>query len=208
MTFAYWREHKIDIRVVRIFNTYGPRMRFDDGRVISNFVFQALTGRDLTVYGKGSYTRSFCYVDDLIEGICRFMPVNFTGPLNLGTTYEFSVLELAKKVIKLTKSKSKIIFLPLPRDDPRQRRPDLSMAKKLLKWQPRVGLDDGLKKPLNGSGKIWMSAKSAQLLFFNRRILAHRSVKARLINEILLGTRDKPFANHTPRQGDLLRRRI
>ena len=148
MTFAYWREHRIDIRVVRIFNTYGPRMRFDDGRVISNFVYQALTGKDLTVYGKGSYTRSFCYVDDLVEGICRFVKARYTGPLNLGTTYEFSVLELAKKVIKLTGSKSKIVHLPLPKDDPKQRRPDLSKARKLLKWEPRVSLDEGLKRTI------------------------------------------------------------
>jgi UDP-glucuronate decarboxylase len=145
MTFAYWREHHIDIRVVRIFNTFGPRMRFDDGRVISNFIYQALTGQDLTVYGKGSYTRSFCYVDDMVEGINRFMRVNFTGPLNLGTTYEFSVLELAKKVIKLTGSKSKIVYLPLPLDDPKQRRPDLTKARKLLKWDPEVSLEDGLR---------------------------------------------------------------
>ncbi|MFA5099684.1 MAG: UDP-glucuronic acid decarboxylase family protein [Candidatus Omnitrophota bacterium] len=149
MTFAYWREHHIDIRVVRIFNTYGPRMRFDDGRVISNFVYQALTGRDLTVYGKGSYTRSFCYVDDLIEGIDRFMRVNFTGPLNLGTTYEFTVLELAKKVIKLTGSISKIVYLPLPLDDPKQRRPDLTKARKLLKWNPELSLDDGLNRTIS-----------------------------------------------------------
>jgi dTDP-glucose 4,6-dehydratase len=148
MTFAYWREHHIDIRVVRIFNTYGPRMRFDDGRVISNFVYQALTGEDITVYGKGAYTRSFCYVDDLVEGINRFMRAHYTGPLNLGTTYEFSVLELAKKVIKLTGSKSRIVYLPLPADDPKQRRPDLSKTRKLLKWKPSVSLDDGLKQTI------------------------------------------------------------
>ena len=148
MTFAYWREHGIDIRVVRIFNTYGPRMRFDDGRVISNFIYQALTGRDLTVYGKGSYTRSFCYVDDLIEGITRFMKADYTGPLNLGTTYEFTVLDLARKVIKLTGSKSKIVYLPLPQDDPKRRRPDLTRARKLLKWKPCVSLEEGLERSI------------------------------------------------------------
>jgi dTDP-glucose 4,6-dehydratase len=148
MAFAYRRQHNLNIKVVRIFNTYGPCMRFDDGRVISNFVYQALTGQDITVYGKGSYTRSFCYVDDLIEGIIRFMKINFIGPLNLGTAYEYSVLELAKKVIALTGAKSKIVYLPLPADDPKQRRPDLSKAKKLLKWQPKTNLEAGLKKTI------------------------------------------------------------
>lgn len=148
MTFAYWREHHIDIRVVRIFNTYGPRMRFDDGRVISNFIYQALTNQDLTVYGKGAYTRSFCYVDDLIEGIIRFMKVEHTGPLNLGTADEYSVFELAKKVISLTNSKSKIVYLPLPTDDPKQRRPDLKLARKLIRWKPQVSLDQGIKRTI------------------------------------------------------------
>lgn len=148
MTFAYHRQHNIDIRVIRIFNTYGPNMRFDDGRVISNFVYQALTGKDITVQGKGSYTRSFCYVDDLIGGIIKFMKVKFFGPLNLGTTYEYTVLQLAKKVIALTGSKSKIVYLPLPADDPKQRKPDLTKAKKLLKWKPKVSLDEGLKKTI------------------------------------------------------------
>ena len=149
MAFAYWREHQLDIRVVRIFNTYGPRMRFDDGRVISNFIYQALTDKDLTVYGKGTYTRSFCYVDDLVEGICRFMKADYTGPLNLGTTYEFTVMDLAKKVIALTGSKSKIVHLPLSPDDPKRRRPDLSKAKKLLKWQPKVSFEDGLTRTIS-----------------------------------------------------------
>jgi len=148
MTFAYYRQHNIDIRVVRIFNTYGPRMRFDDGRVISNFIYQALTGQDITVYGKGLYTRSFCYVDDLIEGILRFMDVDYSGPLNLGTTYEYTVFGLARKIIALTGSKSKIVFLPLPVDDPKQRRPDLTKAKKLLHWKPKTTLDDGVKKTI------------------------------------------------------------
>jgi nucleoside-diphosphate-sugar epimerase len=148
MAFAYRRQHNLNIKVVRIFNTYGPRMRFDDGRVISNFVYQALTGQDITVYGKGSYTRSFCYVDDLIEGIVGFMKIDFIGPLNLGTADEYSVLELARKVIALTATKSKIKFLPLLADDPKQRKPDLSKAKKLLKWQPKTSLDEGLKKTI------------------------------------------------------------
>lgn len=149
MTFAYWRQHKIDIRVVRIFNTYGPRMRFDDGRVISNFIYQALTDQDITVYGVGSYTRSFCYVDDLVEGICRFMKAEYTGPLNLGTTYEFTVLALAKRIIELTGSRSKIVHLPLPKDDPKCRRPDLSKAKKLLKWKPELSFEEGLNRTID-----------------------------------------------------------
>ena len=148
MTFAYWRQHCLDIRVVRIFNTYGPRMRFDDGRVISNFIYHALTGQDLTVYGKGTYTRSFCYVDDLVEGICRFMRAEDTGPLNLGTTYEFTVRDLAKKIIALTGSSSKIVHLPLSPDDPKRRRPDLTKAKKLLKWEPKVSFEDGLMRTI------------------------------------------------------------
>ncbi|MFH1666582.1 MAG: UDP-glucuronic acid decarboxylase family protein [Elusimicrobiota bacterium] len=148
MAFAYWRQHGLDIRVVRIFNTYGPRMRFDDGRVISNFIHQALTGQALTVYGNGTYTRSFCYVDDLIRGIRAFMKVDFTGPLNLGTPYEFTVMALAKKVIALTSSNSKIIHMPLSPDDPKRRRPDLSLAKKLLKWEPKVGFEEGLTRTI------------------------------------------------------------
>jgi dTDP-glucose 4,6-dehydratase len=148
ITFAYYREHKIQIHVIRIFNTYGPRMRVEDGRVVSNFIVQALRGEDLTVYGSGSQTRSFCYVDDLVEGIVRYMKVDYPGPINLGSTFEFTMLELAKKVINLTHSKSKIIFEPLPQDDPRQRRPDNSKAKKLLKWEPKVKLEDGLRKTI------------------------------------------------------------
>ncbi|MFH1856141.1 MAG: UDP-glucuronic acid decarboxylase family protein [Candidatus Omnitrophota bacterium] len=148
MAFAYWRQHGLDIRVVRIFNTYGPRMRFDDGRVISNFIHQALTGQALTVYGKGAYTRSFCYVDDLIRGIRAFMKVDFTGPLNLGTTYEFTVMALAKKVIALTGTNSKIVHMPLSPDDPKRRRPDLSRAKKFLKWEPKVGFEEGLTRTI------------------------------------------------------------
>jgi len=148
ITFAYYRQHKIDIRIIRIFNTYGPLMRLDDGRVVSNFIYQALENKDITVYGKGKQTRSFCYVSDLIDGILKFMAVDYPGPLNLGAPFEFTILELAQKVIKLTHSKSKIGFSPLPEDDPKQRRPDISKAKKLLKWQPKITLEQGLEKTI------------------------------------------------------------
>ncbi|MDD5079018.1 MAG: SDR family oxidoreductase [Candidatus Omnitrophica bacterium] len=148
LTFAYYRQNNVAIHVIRIFNTYGPNMRIADGRVVSNFIVQALKGDDLTVYGKGNQTRSFCYVDDLIEGICRYMKVDYSGPLNLGTTFEFTILELAKKVIKLTGTKSRIKFESLPVDDPKQRRPDNSKAKKLLGWTPKVTLEQGLKKTI------------------------------------------------------------
>src|ERR1700728_4087350 len=143
--FDYHRENKIDIRVVRIFNTYGPRMHEADGRVVSNFIMQALRGEDITIYGDGSQTRSFCYVDDLIEGFVRFMnQTESVGPMNLGNPGEFTMLELAEHVLKLTKSKSKIVFQPLPADDPKQRKPDITLAKKILKWEPKVALDEGL----------------------------------------------------------------
>ncbi|MDD5566018.1 MAG: SDR family oxidoreductase [Candidatus Omnitrophica bacterium] len=146
LTFAYRREHNIDTKIIRIFNTYGPSMRLDDGRVVSNFICQALAGKDLTVFGTGDQTRSFCYIDDLVEGILKFLRIDYPGPLNLGTEFEFTILELAKKVIELTGSSSKITFLPLPEDDPRQRRPDLSKAKKMLAWNPRIGLEEGLER--------------------------------------------------------------
>ena len=147
--FDYHREHQVDIRVVRIFNTYGPRMLADDGRVVSNFIVQALKGSPLTIYGDGSQTRSFCYVDDLIEGFVRLMNQTVTvGPVNLGTPGEFTMLELAQHVLKLTKSKSKIVHHPLPPDDPKQRRPDITLAKKALKWQPKIPLDEGLKRTI------------------------------------------------------------
>ncbi|MEW6075480.1 MAG: UDP-glucuronic acid decarboxylase family protein [Candidatus Omnitrophota bacterium] len=146
LTFAYRREHNIDTKIIRIFNTYGPSMRLDDGRVVSNFICQALAGKDLTVYGKGDQTRSFCYIDDLVEGILKFLEIEYPGPLNLGTEFEFTILELATQVITLTGSSSKITFLPLPEDDPRQRRPDLSRAKKMLAWNPRIGLKEGLER--------------------------------------------------------------
>ncbi len=147
--FDYHRENKVDIRVVRIFNTYGPRMHPNDGRVVSNFIVQALKGEPLTVYGDGLQTRSFCYVDDLIEGFVRLMNQTKTvGPINLGNPGEFTMLELAEQVLKLTKSRSKIVHQPLPADDPKQRRPDITLAKKYLKWEPTVPLAEGLKKTI------------------------------------------------------------
>jgi UDP-glucuronate decarboxylase len=146
--FDYHRQHKLKIKVARIFNTYGPRMHPDDGRVVSNFIIQALKGEDITVYGDGSQTRSFCYIDDMIDGLIRLMNTSdeFTGPVNLGNPSEISILELAEKVLKITKSKSKIVFKPLPQDDPVQRCPDITLAKKILKWQPKTVLEEGLKK--------------------------------------------------------------
>jgi len=147
--FDYHRENKVDIRVVRIFNTYGPRMHPNDGRVVSNFIVQALKGENLTIYGDGQQTRSFCYVDDLIEGFVRLMNQNATvGPINLGNPGEFTMLGLAENVLKLTKSKSKIVHKPLPADDPKQRQPDITLARKYLKWEPKVPLAEGLKKTI------------------------------------------------------------
>ncbi len=147
--FDYHRENKVDIRIVRIFNTYGPRMHPNDGRVVSNFIVQALKGENLTVYGDGTQTRSFCYVDDLLEGFVRLMNQDATvGPVNIGNPGEFTMLELAEQVLKLTKSKSKIVHKPLPADDPKQRRPDITLAKKYLKWEPKVPLAEGLKKTI------------------------------------------------------------
>jgi UDP-glucuronate decarboxylase len=147
--FDYHRENKVDIRVVRIFNTYGPRMHPNDGRVVSNFIVQALKGEPITVYGEGTQTRSFCFVDDLIEGFVRLMNQTATvGPVNLGNPGEFTMLELAENVLKLTRSRSKIVHKPLPADDPKQRRPDITLAKKFLKWEPKVPLAEGLKKTI------------------------------------------------------------
>jgi UDP-glucuronate decarboxylase len=148
--FDYWRQHKLEIKVVRIFNTYGPRMHPNDGRVVSNFIVQALQGKDLTIYGDGRQTRSFCYVDDLIDAMVRMMetPEGFTGPVNIGNPSEFSMLNLAEKVLAMSGSKSKIIFHPLPSDDPRQRQPDISLAKDKLGWTPKVSLEDGLKETI------------------------------------------------------------
>jgi UDP-glucuronate decarboxylase len=146
--FDYHRQHGLDIKVARIFNTYGPRMHPNDGRVVSNFVVQALAGTDLTIYGDGSQTRSFCYVDDLIEGFIRLMGTErgFTGPVNLGNPREFTMLELAQLVIRLTGSRSKLVFRELPADDPKQRCPDISLARARLGWQPEVALEAGLQK--------------------------------------------------------------
>ncbi len=146
--FDYHRQNGVDIRVVRIFNTYGPRMHPNDGRVVSNFIVQALSGRDITVFGDGSQSRSFCFVDDLIEGLMRMMnaPPDFIGPLNLGNPDEFTILQLARKVVDLTGSSSRINFDPLPQDDPLRRRPDIRLARERLGWQPTVDLDSGLKQ--------------------------------------------------------------
>jgi len=144
--FDYHRQHNLDIKVVRIFNTYGPRMHPNDGRVVSNFIVQALKGEDITIYGDGSQSRSFCYVDDLIEGIVRLMATEpgFTGPMNMGNPNEFTMLELAEKVLRIVGGHSKLVFQPLPKDDPKQRQPDISLARSKLKWEPTVQLDDGL----------------------------------------------------------------
>jgi UDP-glucuronate decarboxylase len=149
--FDYYRQHQLNIRVVRIFNTYGPRMHPNDGRVVSNFILQALKNEDITVYGDGKQTRSFCYVDDLIDGVIRMMnfPEDFTGPVNLGNPQEFSILELAKKIISLTQSKSKIVFKPLPQDDPLQRKPNIKLAIDKLKWKPHTQLEAGLEETIN-----------------------------------------------------------
>ncbi len=149
--FAYERQHKLPIKVGRLFNTYGPRMHPNDGRVVSNFIMQALQGKDITIYGDGSQTRSFCYVDDLIELMIRFMasPVEFTGPMNMGNPGEFTIGELATQVVEMTNSKSKIINVPLPADDPKQRRPDISLAKENLGWEPKIPLKEGLVKTID-----------------------------------------------------------
>jgi dTDP-glucose 4,6-dehydratase len=148
MTFAYHREHQIDTRIVRIFNTYGPRMRLRDGRVVPAFMGQALTGKPLTVFGAGKQTRSFCYCSDLIEGIYRLMMSETSDPVNIGNPQELTILEFAERIIRITGSKSKIIFKPLPQDDPRQRQPDITRARTLLKWEPTVQLEDGLKRTI------------------------------------------------------------
>jgi len=148
--FDYHRQHEMPVKVARIFNTYGPRMHPNDGRVVSNFVVQALQNRDITVYGDGSHTRSFCYVDDLVDGLMRLMgtPDEVTGPVNLGNPGEFTIRELADEVIELTGSSSRVIHLPLPADDPRQRRPDISKANELFGWKPTVALREGLSKTI------------------------------------------------------------
>jgi UDP-glucuronate decarboxylase len=148
--FDYWRQHGVRIKVARIFNTYGPRMHPNDGRVVSNFIVQALLGDDITIYGEGTQTRSFCYVDDLIEAMMRLMatPEDVTGPINIGNPTEFTIHELAQQILALTGSNSSLVFKPLPQDDPRQRQPDLTKAKATLNWEPKVALEDGLKETI------------------------------------------------------------
>ena len=154
--FDYFRQHQTDIKVVRIFNTYGPRMHPNDGRVVSNFIVQALQGKDITIYGDGSQTRSFCYVDDLIDAMVRMMATEdgFTGPVNIGNPGEFTMLELAQLVLKLSGSQSKIIHQPLPSDDPKQRQPNIDLAKAKLGWTPKISLEDGLKETIDYFSKL------------------------------------------------------
>ncbi|MGZ5114732.1 MAG: UDP-glucuronic acid decarboxylase family protein, partial [Burkholderiales bacterium] len=154
--FDYRRQHNVGIKVARIFNTYGPRMHPNDGRVVSNFIVQALTNEPITIYGQGKQTRSFCYVDDLVEGLMRLMASDdeLTGPVNIGNPHEFTILELARKVTELTGSASELVFKPLPSDDPLQRKPDISLAKAELGWQPRIQLEQGLKKTIEYFRKL------------------------------------------------------
>ena len=149
--FDYHRQHKLEIKVIRIFNTYGPNMQANDGRVVTNFIMQALNNESITIYGNGEQTRSFCYVDDLIDGIYKLMqtPKGFTGPVNIGNPVETSMLELAQLIIKLTISKSELLFKPLPQDDPKQRMPDISIAQEKLAWSPNIHLRQGLIKTIN-----------------------------------------------------------
>jgi len=156
LMFDYKRMRGIEIKVARIFNTYGPNMAENDGRVVSNFVVQALKNKPITIYGSGNQTRSFCYVDDLVDGLIKLMnsPKGFSGPINLGNPCEFTIEKLAQKVIKLTNSESKIVFKPLPQDDPCKRKPDISLAKKILKWQPKIELDTGLNKTIDYFKKL------------------------------------------------------
>lgn len=160
--FDYRRQHNLDIKVIRIFNTYGPNMNPQDGRVVSNFIVQALQGEDITIYGDGSQTRSFCYVDDLVDGMCRMMESRdgFTGPVNLGNPVEFTMLELAQKIIGLTGSKSRIVYKPRPSDDPTQRKPVIDLAKKELGWEPNIPLEEGLKRTIQYFEGILTSGKA------------------------------------------------
>lgn len=158
--FDYHRENGVDVRVVRIFNTYGPRMRPDDGRVVSNFICQALKNQNITVYGDGSQTRSFCYVDDLIEAMMGIMNQDeSTGPVNIGNPGEFTILELAQQIIELTNSKSKIVYEPLPSDDPLQRKPDISLAREIINWEPKIDLENGLVKTIDFFKQIEVNNK-------------------------------------------------
>lgn len=149
--FDYYRQHGLEIKVVRIFNTYGPRMSPNDGRVVSNFIVQALQGKDITIYGDGQQTRSFCYVDDLIDAMIKMMDSekNFTGPVNIGNPCEFTMIQLAETILRLSKSKSKVIYKPLPSDDPKQRQPNIELAKSKLGWEPKICLEDGLRETIN-----------------------------------------------------------
>jgi len=167
--FDYWRQHRMPIKVARIFNTYGPRMHPNDGRVVSNFIVQALLGRDITVYGEGLQTRSFCYVDDLIDGLVRLMatPANVTGPVNIGNPTEFKVIELAQMTLDLIGSRSRIVHRPLPENDPKQRQPDISLAQKLLDWKPHVPLKEGL----------------AKTIAYFERLLTDEGVRAQLVED-------------------------
>jgi dTDP-glucose 4,6-dehydratase len=149
LTMAYHRTYETDTRIIRIFNTYGPRMAINDGRAIPNFMYQALTGQDLTVYGDGSQTRSFCYVSDLVDGIIRLLKSGHHDPVNIGNPIELSLLEMAEKILQVTGSRSKIIFKPLPEDDPKVRQPDISLARKVLGWEPKVELEEGLRRTLD-----------------------------------------------------------
>jgi UDP-glucuronate decarboxylase len=157
--FDYHRQHKVEIKVIRIFNTYGPRMRPDDGRVVSNFIMQALRGEDITIYGTGEQTRSFCYVDDLVEAMFKMMQTraDFVGPVNVGNPGEFSMLQLAELVLKLVGGPSKLVFRPLPQDDPKQRKPDIALANRELEWQPTVNLEDGLKETVAYFRRVHLS---------------------------------------------------
>lgn len=155
IAMAYHRVHKIDTKIARIFNTYGPRMRINDGRVIPNFIYQALNNKPITVYGRGAQTRSFCYIDDLVEGLFRLMHSNLNDPINLGNPCEFRIRELARLILTLTSAESKIIFKPLPADDPKQRKPDITKARKILKWEPKVELEEGFLKTIE-----WFKTRS------------------------------------------------
>jgi UDP-glucuronate decarboxylase len=207
--FDYARQHELMIKVARIFNTYGPRMHPEDGRVVSNFVIQALRGEPITIYGDGSQTRSFCYVDDLIEGFVRLMHSadGLKGPVNLGNPVEFTILELAKKVIELTGSRSRLEFRPLPVDDPRQRQPDISLARTELGWEPKVSLDEGLKKTVEHFDRLLKSSSRVSKVDFvrfdrrqrakDRRLAEHAEfMLTRERKDLRAGTRDRRHPAH------------
>jgi UDP-glucuronate decarboxylase len=176
--FDYHRQHDIPVRISRIFNTYGPRMHPSDGRVVSNFIVQALRGEPITIYGDGQQTRSFCYVDDLIDGLVKLIRKRgtFTGPVNLGNPVEFTVMELATQVLRLTDSKSKVVFKPLPTDDPRQRKPDITLAESELSWRPRVELNEGLKRTIAYFSELLELPLGRNATFATRYFLKQRAV--------------------------------